>query len=495
MGGVAANEHDLLAIHGTAFLNGTVEVIRTNGFSLKRHDKVIFLTADGGVVGKFSNELNQFHVGNALLDGRIIYDPFDVALVLEQNSFLSTLQSFTHNGLTPNQKAVAKALDSALTDRRMDAALDYLDSAPLGSVPHLLDLIAAEELQALYTIGISQANVQSSNLERRMDDIRSGTHGFSASGYAVSGGVPQYSGGFSAAPGEVTGLSGPEGKVGKEIRPPTQDANLGVFITGTGEFTHVGDTFNASGYDLATGGFTLGVDYRIGDHFAIGINAGYARTSADLFGNGRVTVDGGKLGVYATFFAGGFYADVSAQGGYNSYDTRRAALNGTARGTTNGGEFNGLFNTGYDFKAGGLSIGPVASVQYTYVGFRGFTETGSLLPLAYNKQHGESLRSAVGLKASYDWQIGGVTVRPELRAAWQHEFDSTEFAIHSSFANGAGNAFTVHGAETGRESLLVGAGVAVLWNERTSTYVYYDGEILRTNYDSHNVSGGVRMSF
>ena len=95
-----------------------VEVIRTNGFSLKRHDKVIFLTADGGVVGKFSNELNQFHVGNALLDGRIIYDPFDVALVLVQNSFLSTL-----HGLTPNQKAVAGVLDGVLNDARMDAAL------------------------------------------------------------------------------------------------------------------------------------------------------------------------------------------------------------------------------------------------------------------------------------------------------------------------------------------------------------------------------------
>jgi outer membrane autotransporter protein len=33
------------------------------------------------------------------------------------------------------------------------------------------------------------------------------------------------------------------------------------------------------------------------------------------------------------------------------------------------------------------------------------------------------------------------------------------------------------------------------WNERVSTYVYYDGQFGRSNYDSNNVSGGVRVSF
>ena len=45
------------------------------------------------------------------------------------------------------------------------------------------------------------------------------------------------------------------------------------------------------------------------------------------------------------------------------------------------------------------------------------------------------------------------------------------------------------------DSLLPGAGVAVLWNERTATYVYYDGELGRSNYQSNNVSGNVRREF
>ena len=86
-------------------------------------------------------------------------------------------------------------------------------------------------------------------------------------------------------------------------------------------------------------------------------------------------------------------------------------------------------------------------------------------------------------------------IRPEVRAAWQHEYGQDGFAITSSFANGAGGAFTTHGPETGRNSLLLGAGVAVQWSERLSTYVYYDGEIGRANFDSQNVSAGVRSAF
>ena len=165
------------------------------------------------------------------------------------------------------------------------------------------------------------------------------------------------------------------------------------------------------------------------------------------------------------------------------------------RGSTNGGEFNALFATGYDWKTGGLRIGPTANVQYTNVGVDSFRENGSLAPLNIASKSGESLRTALGMKASYDWQVGGVVIRPEVRAAWQHEFGDSSFALDSRFANGAGNTFTVRGPEIGDDSLLLGAGVAVLWNERTSTYVYYDGEIGRSNYSSNNVSGGVRLSF
>ena len=100
-----------------------------------------------------------------------------------------------------------------------------------------------------------------------------------------------------------------------------------------------------------------------------------------------------------------WYADTAVFGGYNSYDTRRSAVVGEARGDTDGGELGVLFGTGYDFKAGALTFGPTATFNYTYTGMNGFTEHGSLAPLDVHGGKGESLRSAFGLRASYECKM------------------------------------------------------------------------------------------
>ena len=375
-------------------------------------------------------------------------------------------------------------------------------------------------MTSIFTIGTALATEQSLNVQRRTDDIRSGANGFSAAGLAINGGGPSYSGGFGITTG-VAGPSGSDGKESKEVKNVVPAENRwGAFLSGTGEWVNVSGTDNAHGYDLASGGFTLGVDYKVCPNFAIGLMAGYTGTTADLTNHGRVWVNGGNIGLYATFFQnsapcpaptmskdskevappapsqpGGFYADVAATGGYSSYDTRRGALQGTARGDTDGGNINALFGMGYDFKSGGLTFGPTASFNYTYTGTDGCTEHGSLAPLNIHGGQGESLRSAFGLKASYDCKLGSILFKPELRAAWQHEYGDNVYSLDSDLANGGGGTFTVGGPKLGRDSALVGAGFAVQFSERCSTYLYYDGELGRTNYISNAVTGGVRVSF
>jgi outer membrane autotransporter protein len=337
------------------------------------------------------------------------------------------------------------------------------------------------------------ANLHGFHLQRRTADIRDGSAGFSASGFHMAGSGPNYEGYLGAG-----GPSGPDGKdvkESKEVAP--YNPRLGVFVTGEGEWQHVGNgDSNARGYDLDSGGFTLGIDYKVTDTFAIGFYGGYDHTHGDLTEGGRLSVDGGTWGLYSTFYPNNnFYADVSASGGYNSYSIKRAGLGGSTFGDTDGGQFNLLVGTGYMFHAGGLTAGPTATFQYNYLGLSDFTERGSVAPLHFPGQNQDSIRTAFGAKASYDWKAGSVVIRPEVSVSWQHEYGDTAYAIDSSFANGAGGVFTVHGPDIGRDSLLLGAGVAILWNERVSTYVYYDGEFGRSNYDNSNVSGGFRLSF
>ncbi|WP_131989328.1 autotransporter outer membrane beta-barrel domain-containing protein [Chthoniobacter flavus] len=528
IGGRDLNQHDLLSVDGTAKLDGALQLVRVNHFKLKRNKPVTFLTANEGVNGRFATVENDF-TSDTILEPTVVYRKNSVALEAVQGSF----ETFAQNsGLTSNQRSVAKALDNVVNARRANSLIDYLDYRKLTGLPGDFDKIAPEELTSIFTIGTSLAGVQSQNIQRRNDDIRSGSSGssgFSAAGLAVNGAGPSYSGTFgSAGPLGSFNPTGPsddekdvaDQKDSRDVVAPAGN-RWGAFLSGTGEWVSVGNTDNARGYDLSSGGFTLGMDYKVTSTFAIGLAAGYTGTSADLADRGRVWVNGGKIGIYATFFpneqttaapmmskdsspeapaptpspARGFYADLAAFGGYNSYDTRRNALQGEARGDTAGGELNALFGAGYDFNKGGLTFGPAASFNYTYIGTNEFTEHGSLAPLNIHGGKGESLRTALGFKASYDWKVGGVLIKPELRAAWQHEYGDSAYALNSSFGGGTGNSFLVNGPQLGRDSALLGAGFAIQFNDRMSTYFYYDGEVGRKNYQSTSITGGFRVAF
>ncbi|MEP6668904.1 MAG: autotransporter outer membrane beta-barrel domain-containing protein [Chthoniobacter sp.] len=511
--------YDHLLVNGSAQLHGNLDVALLNGYRPKKGQKFTFLSAGGGVSGEFDKV-------NApvwdLLTLRPFYSGDSVALKAVVASFDALPD------LTSNQHAVAYNLDRVISDPHATKLIHYLYSKDLNELPGFYDKIAPEELTSIFAIGTSLATVQSLNIQRRTDDIRSGSNGFSSQRFAMNGSAPNYSGTFNIASG-VAGPNGHAGKESKEDYPPVaipaENNRWGTFLSGTGEWVSVGNTDNARGYDLNSGGFTLGIDYKVTPNFAIGLAAGYTGTTADLVDRGRVWVNGGKIGLYATFFqneqaaaaptmskdsskdsskeapapapsiAKGFYADVAVFGGYNSYDTRRSALQGEARGDTDGGELNALFGMGYDIKKGNLTFGPTASFNYTYIGTSEFAEHGSLAPLNIHGGKGESLRTALGFKASYDWKVGGILIKPEIRAAWQHEYGDAAYALDSSFANGAGNSFLVNGPQLGRDSVLLGAGFAIQCSERTSTYFYYDGELGRKNYQSTNVTGGFRYAF
>jgi outer membrane autotransporter protein len=182
-------------------------------------------------------------------------------------------------------------------------------------------------------------------------------------------------------------------------------------------------------------------------------------------------------------------------GGHNSYDTSRGGLRGSASGSTDGGEFEIFAEAGYDAKVGNWSLGPFATLAYTYVSLNSFTEHGSLAPLDITYQSQDSLRTDLGLRAEYRIKAGGVELRPHVRAAWEHEYFYSALPIDARFASGAGGVFTVFGPSEGHDSLIVSAGVDVQLTQKLLLYLDYDGQVARDHYASHAVVGGLRWSF
>ncbi len=473
--GQKSGEFDVLEVGGRANLDGTLRLVRVGkGPRLKAGDRLEFLTAGGGVQGKFADVENPFST-NTIIQGQVVYE--DNAVVLEgtQGSFEKFARS---EGLTPNQRSVAGMLDNVTFAGDEKKLISYLNERSLSDLPGDFDRIAPEELTAVYRVSVALADIQARNIGRRLEEVR------------LSNRRPK-----TSKPTAGSGAAGPTGQVEKTIIRTEPEDRWGAFFTGTGQVTRVGRTENARGYDLNTGGLTIGVDYRVSPNFALGMSAGYANTDADLTNDGNIRINGGKIGAYATYFTGGFHADGAISTGYNSYETRRAGLEGTARGRTDGVEVSALAGAGYDWKFEEFTIGPTASLQYAYVAIDEFTERGSLAPLRIPDQDVHSFSSTLGFASAYDWTLGKVIVRPEVRAAWRHEFGDRSFALDAQLPSGAGGLFTVQDSEVGADSFLLGAGVSVIWSGGTLIYVSYDGELGRQEYDAHNLSGGVRVTF
>jgi outer membrane autotransporter protein len=91
-------------------------------------------------------------------------------------------------------------------------------------------------------------------------------------------------------------------------------------------------------------------------------------------------------------------------------------IGGGTSGNSSGGEFDGYAGAGYEFRSGGLAFGAIASLEYTDVGVSEYQEQGSLAPLRILSQDHDSLRTNLGLGASYSWEIDKIQLKPSLRA-------------------------------------------------------------------------------
>jgi outer membrane autotransporter protein len=107
----------------------------------------------------------------------------------------------------------------------------------------------------------------------------------------------------------------------------------------------------------------------------------------------------------------------------------------------------------------------------------------------------ESLRSDVGLRAFYHWQVGTIVVEPSLKAVWEHEYKYSALPITAGLAGIPGPSATFVGPHECQDSAVVSAGVSVQWTPTISTFVSYDGQLGRENYGSNAVTGGVLISF
>src|SRR5208283_4443948 len=118
--------------------------------------------------------------------------------------------------------------------------VSFLSKEPVGNLPGELEQISPADLTAFYEISFSNANIQRLNLEGRLDDLRSGSSGFSSN---------------MKTNGSSLNLEGTATVDGKSSKSPVEQAlqpraenRWGVWVTGFGDFVNVDSDDNANGY-------------------------------------------------------------------------------------------------------------------------------------------------------------------------------------------------------------------------------------------------------
>ena len=166
--GLSPGQFDVLAVNGHASVAGTLQLVRVGDFNLSVGDQITFLTASNGVSGTFGNVENDFLATGSIVVFDVVYLPNGVVLEGTQGSFAEFALAFCG---TPNSVAVGQALDSAVGDPRASELIGFLNNQTLTNLCDDIDLISPEQLTSIFVIGVSLANVQTANLQRRMDDI------------------------------------------------------------------------------------------------------------------------------------------------------------------------------------------------------------------------------------------------------------------------------------------------------------------------------------
>jgi uncharacterized protein with beta-barrel porin domain len=401
--------------------------------------------------------------------------------------------SFTNFATTPNQTSIANSLNQVSGQSGMQPLIDYLNALPGTSLAAAYNRISPESFTNMSNF--SAANTQNlfSQLGNRFAEIQNGQR-FSSSGLTIWDPSMEFKRNSLLASNNLIPM-------GTQMARPTiwNDPDFGLFISGKGTFGSVdGDSQNGDpGFNFSAGGMILGADYHITREDVVGVYAGYQGTRANIGNGGTVLDDSARFGIYGSHvLQNGNYLNGSIGGATHSYTNRRAAIAGFADSTTGGMEFASQIEFGHNFKAGEWTFGPTLELAYNHLWIDGFTESGSLSPLAIQAQQNDSLRSTLGAQARRDIPVSGTTVHlsPYVNAGWQHEYMDNRTAISASFANGTGNVFGVDGTAINRDSLVTGIGVQAFFNERVSGNLGYTVQA-NSDFIIQDITGSMNYRF
>lgn len=407
-------------------------------------------------------------------------------------------------GLTPRQREVALALDTACQaieavpaeqrsarEAELLAACQRLDgSATLGAD---LDALAFRSVTSLGLLTRQSALLRAQNLSRLIDRRRQGRRGLDLADLRLH------------QDGQV--VSGDLLTRGAGAGDPQDFGRWGAFLGGSLEVGEYEPNPATAGYDFDVRVFLAGVDYRLSPNWVLGGAVGYTDADSELdAGRGESEMQGGSLALFASYYRGDtLYLDAILSAGRSDYSTRRsftaAGVGQSASGESDGNEYTATLNAGYFFRWPSSYLRVFGTVNYVNADIDGFAErpgdggaSGSLLQVG-----GQSLESTtVGLGGELGWTYNTAyaVLSPQLTLECEHRFgDDIRTGGGRFLGDPTATTFSIDTAAPDRNYCHGAAGLSSILPGGLSAYTLYRHSLLRDDLDSGELSLGVRGEF
>ncbi|AKM33289.1 hypothetical protein AB870_24105 (plasmid) [Pandoraea faecigallinarum] len=185
-----------------------------------------------------------------------------------------------------------------------------------------------------------------------------------------------------------------------------EDRRFAFWTAGTVDFGLANTSAQRSGFRFATGGVTMGADYRFSDQFSLGAGVGYGHDLTVIGSSGtRSTGDSYSGARYASFRpTRTLFVDAVAGFGTLSFDSRRWVIdaNDYATGKRNGQQFFGALSAGYEYRSDDWLFSPCGRLSASRSTLDQYSESGAgLNALTYFKQNVNTLSGALGVRGVF----------------------------------------------------------------------------------------------
>jgi len=421
------------------------------------------VTIIGSVVGTVSGTFGTVLSDYAFLLPELSYEAKAVKLELVKLAFADRAE-------TPNQVAVAAAVDSAGAGNPLyDAILALPDDAAL--IAASFNALSGEFGASVTSALVEQSSALRGALNHRL-------------GLALSGG------------GEAVPLMSYAPTSAPLLADPAPEPATGLWFAGLSSWGKSGSDGNAAALERTAWGFVTGADTQLGE-WQVGLAAGYNRSNFDA---PDAASSGSSNDFSVAGYAGTAWDSLSLRTAlaYTLHDVaseRMVAIPGVTDALSASylaGTAQGFAELDYDIYAGGTLLQPFANLAYVNVTTEGYAEEGGPAALTVARNTTGVGFTTLGVRAEQVLAVGEHDATLTGGIGWRHAFGDLTPTATQAFA--AGEAFSVFGVPIAEDTATFEAGLDLVLGAGTSLGVAYAGQVA-ADAASHAVSARIDGKF